>query len=116
MWLMNQGGFTPWEAIRGATIDGATHLGMGKQIGSIEVGKLADLAVIDGNPLEDLRRSEYVTHTVINGRIYSSDTMNELGGKEKRAPFFFEELNSVAMPPETQAAIEEKQHRYHWRH
>jgi Tol biopolymer transport system component/imidazolonepropionase-like amidohydrolase len=116
MWLMEQGGFSAWEAIRGATIDGATHLGMGKQIGSIEVGKLADLAIIDGNPLDNLRRSEYVSYTVINGRIYSAETMNELGSKDKRAPFFFEELNTIAMPPETQAAIEEKQHRYHWRH
>ena len=116
MWIMHQGGFSAWEALRGATIDGAVHLGMGKQIGSIEVGKLADMAIIDGNPLDDLRRSEYVSYTVINGRIYSADTMNELGSKKERMPFFFEELNSLAMPPETQAALEEKEHRHHWRH
>src|SRR5699024_3440117 len=46
MWAMVQGGFSPWEALRGATIDGAEYFGMADDIGSIEQGKLADLIVI----------------------------------------------------------------------
>lgn len=116
LWIMQQGGFSAWEALRGGTIDGARHLGMDKQIGSIEVGKAADLAIIDGDVLSDLRRSEFVKYTVINGRVFEAETMNELGSKEKRQPFFFEQDNKSFMPQQTQQAIENKQKRFHWVH
>jgi Tol biopolymer transport system component/imidazolonepropionase-like amidohydrolase len=115
MWMMEQGGFSAWEAIRGASFDGAKYIGMDKDIGSIEAGKLADLVVIDGNPLEDLKRSEYVTHTMINGRLYDAKTMNEVGGK-KRAPFFFEQYPINSLPATTQKAIDAKAERHHWKH
>ncbi|MBT1450295.1 PD40 domain-containing protein [Glaciecola sp. XM2] len=116
MWIMQQGGFTPWEAIRGGTIDGATHLGMDADIGSIEVGKLADIAIIDGDVLSDLKRSEYVSHVVINGRIFDTTTMNELGSKTQRQPFFFEGNNQLFMPEETRIQMENKAQHYHWVH
>jgi len=116
MWIMEQGSFTPWEAIRGATIDGAKHLGMEDDIGSIESGKLADMVVIDGDVLNDISRSEYVTYTVLNGRVYEAATMNEVGSKKKRNKFFFEDDNNQFMPKETQLEIHAKQHRHHWVH
>ena len=116
LWLMTQGGFTPWEALRGGTIDGATHLGMGKQLGSIEAGKLADMMIIDGDVLTDIRRSEYVSYTVINGRIYDAATMNELGSKTKRPAFFFENNNKLFMPEATQQSIQQKSEKHHWVH
>lgn len=116
LWIMQQGGFSAWEALRGGTIDGAKHLGMDKQLGSIEVGKIADLVVIDGDVLSDLRRSEFVEYTVINGRIFEAATMNEVDGKNKRKPFFFELNNQLFMPQETQATIDEKSKRHHWVH
>ncbi|NNE65408.1 MAG: amidohydrolase family protein [Pyrinomonadaceae bacterium] len=116
LWIMEQGGFTPWEALRGGTIDGARHLGMDKQIGSIEVGKLADLAVIDGDVLSDLKRSEYVEYVVINGRVYDSANMNELGSDKKRQKFFFEDNNSAFLPAQTQEAMQKKAERMGWVH
>lgn len=116
LWIMHQGGFSPFEALRGGTIDGAMHLGMDNDIGSIEPGKLADLAVIDGDVLNDIRRSEYVTYTVINGRVFETATMNEVGSKKTRQPFYFEANNSLFMPEETRAEMEAKAERYHWVH
>ena len=79
------------EALRTATIDPAHYIGMDHAIGSLEVGKLADIIVIDGNPLKDIRQSDNVIYTMINGRLYDANTMNEVGNRKKpRKPFYFE--------------------------
>ncbi|MFT4928686.1 MAG: imidazolonepropionase-like amidohydrolase/Tol biopolymer transport system component [Phenylobacterium sp.] len=91
LWMFEQGGMTPLQAIRAGTIAGAKYLGMDSDIGSIEAGKLADLVIIDGDVLRDLKRSEYVQYTMINGRLYEAATMNEVvTGDRKRKPFYFE--------------------------
>ncbi|QHQ40646.1 amidohydrolase family protein [Microbulbifer hydrolyticus] len=115
MWMMEQGGFTPWEAFRAGTIDGARYLGMDQDLGSLEPGKLADIIVVDGNPLENLRLSEKVAYTVINGKVFDAATMNEVNGDERLA-FFHERLPVSAMPTPTAEAIQEKQQRHHWVH
>ena len=116
LWIMQQGGFSPWQALRSGTIQGAEHLGMSKDIGSIEVGKLADMVVIDGDVLKDLRRSEFVQYTILNGRIFEAATMNEFGSKTKRQPFYFESENQMVMPAETRREMEEKAINNHWVH
>ena len=117
MWMMVQGGFTPWEALRGATYDAAIHLGMDADVGTIAEGKLADLAIIDGNVLEDIRLSEYVSHTVLNGRLFSTDTMDEIvTGGRTTAPLFFHQTGGQQLPAGTLEALEAKRARHHWRH
>jgi imidazolonepropionase-like amidohydrolase len=92
MWMFVQGGMTPLEALRSATLKGAAYLGLDKDLGSVEPGKLADLAVIDGNPLQDIRQSEKVAYTVVNGRIYDAATMDEVGNSpRKRGTFYWEQ-------------------------
>jgi imidazolonepropionase-like amidohydrolase/Tol biopolymer transport system component len=100
MWMLSLGGMTPLEAIRAATLDPARYLGMDGEIGSLEVGKLADLVVIDADVLADIRNSDRVSHVMINGRLYDSATMDEVGATpRKRAPFFFERLPGGYAPP-----------------
>ncbi len=95
LWMLEQGGMTELEALRCATINGARYLGMDHQIGSVEEGKLADLILIDGNPLDNIRETENVTHTMINGRLYDAATMNEIGNYDQpRGSFYFEQAGS----------------------
>ena len=92
MWMMAQGGMTPLQAIRTATISPARTLGLDKDLGSLTVGKLADMIVIDGDVSKDIRLSDKVTHTMVNGRLYNAETMNEIGNYDnKREKFYFED-------------------------
>ncbi|MBA2302230.1 MAG: amidohydrolase family protein, partial [Acidobacteria bacterium] len=91
LWMLQQGGMSNMEALRAATIDGAHYLGMDADIGSIEKGKLADLVVLDRNPLENIRHSEALHMVVLNGRLMDARTLNETGDKgRQRMPFWFE--------------------------
>jgi imidazolonepropionase-like amidohydrolase len=91
MWMMAQGGMTPMEVLRVATINGARYLGLDKDIGSIETGKLADVVVLDDNPLADIRNSDHIRWVVLNGRVYDSLTLDQLApNPHKREPFFFQ--------------------------
>ncbi|MBW8312875.1 MAG: amidohydrolase family protein [Rhizobium sp.] len=98
IWSLAQGGFTPFEALRAATIDGADYLGLSKEIGSIEAGKRADLVVVDGNPLADIRTSDDTTHVMVNGRLFNAADMSEIGGKQRPAPSFFWQRHGNAVP------------------
>ena len=88
MWMFAQGGMSPLEALKTATINPAKTFGMDHQLGSLEAGKLADLIVIDGNPLDDIRVSDRVTHTMVNGRLFDANSMNEIGLRERKRQLF----------------------------
>jgi len=91
LWMLAQGGMTNMEALKAATINGADYIGASNDIGSLKVGKLADLIVMDKNPLEDIRNSESIIYTMINGRLYDTNTMNEIGNEPKeRGKFYWE--------------------------
>ena len=91
MWMLSQGGMQPLKVLEAATIAGARYLGMDKEIGSIEVGKLADLVILENNPLTDIKHTESIRYVMINGRLYDSLSMNEIGNHPReRAPFYWE--------------------------
>lgn len=92
LWIFEQGGMNELDAIRVATQNGAEYIGMGDHFGSVEEGKLADLIVVDGNPVENLRDTEHVDYTMINGRLYDAATMNQIGNHpDERLPFWWEQ-------------------------
>jgi imidazolonepropionase-like amidohydrolase/Tol biopolymer transport system component len=92
LWMLTQGGMTPMQAIRCATMNGASYLGMDKEIGSLETGKLADLIVLNENPLDDIHNSDKIKYVMVNGRLYDADSMNETGNREKpRIPFWWQQ-------------------------
>jgi len=100
LWMFGQGGMKPLQALRAGTLSGAQYLGLDKDIGSLEAGKLADLIVLDKNPLEDLRNTDSVRYTMVNGRLYDAATMNEVGPQPReRAKFFFEREGGEAWAP-----------------
>ncbi len=70
MELFTQGGFSPHDAIQTATINGATYHGLDRDLGSIEVGKLADLVVLSANPLVDIRNTQAIRFVMKNGVLY----------------------------------------------
>lgn len=91
IWMMAQGGMTNLEALRTATLNSAFSLGLDSQIGSLETGKLADLIVLDKNPLESIYNTESIRYTMVNGRLYDAEQMNEIGNYNKpRGKFYWE--------------------------
>ncbi len=91
IWMLAQGGMSNLQALRCATMNGAVHLGMEKEIGSIKVGKLADMIVMEKNPLDNIQNTESIKYTMINGRLYDSENMNEIGNsKNNRTKFYWE--------------------------
>ena len=89
-WMMVQGGMAPIEALATATCDAAWYLGLDADLGSLETGKLADLVVLDRNPLDDIRNTEAIAMVMQNGRLFDRD-LNEIGNHPaKRLPFYWE--------------------------
>jgi imidazolonepropionase-like amidohydrolase len=91
MWSFAQGGMSPIEALRSATLAPARSLGFDKDIGSLEAGKLADLVVLDANIVEDIYQSDKVNMVMLNGRLYDAATMNEtVTGQRRTQPFYWQ--------------------------
>lgn len=81
LWMLcEQGGLTPHQALRAATLSGARYLGLDRDLGSLEVGKLADFLVLEENPLESIRNSERIRETVLGGHVYSARSLSLLNG------------------------------------
>ena len=101
LWMLVQGGMTPMQALHSATINGAAYLGMDKEIGSLETGKLADMVILNENPLDDIRNSDKIKYVMVNGRLYDAETMNEIGNRERVRLRFWWQLphgDSITLP------------------
>jgi hypothetical protein len=76
LWMMGSGGLRNHDMLRG----------LSKDLGSLEVGKLADLIVLDRNPLVDLSATTSLRYVMKNGRLYEAATLNEVWPRTRALP------------------------------
>ncbi len=83
MWLHALGGMPTHAILRSATIVGATAIGHARDFGSLEPGKLADLQILDGNPLENIQHTLSIRYVMKNGRLYKADDLTEVWPRQR---------------------------------
>ena len=96
LWSIAMGGMSNHDALRIATSMGATAIGLGNDVGTIEIGKLADLVVLDANPLENIRNTAAIRYVMKNGRLHNGNTLDEIWPRVRKAgPFYWQEDEPV---------------------
>jgi len=86
LWTLQMGGLSNLQALQAATIVGARAIGIQKDVGSIEPGKIADLIVLNSNPLDDIHNSRDIKYVMKDGILYDGDTLDELWPVYKKCP------------------------------
>lgn len=86
VWAMGTGGLSNHDVLRAATVYGAEAIGLGTDIGTLEAGKLADILVLDADPLENLRNTVRLRYVMKNGRLYEGETLNEVWPRQRPLP------------------------------
>jgi Tol biopolymer transport system component len=90
MWMLASGGMTPMEVLRCATVNGSRIVGRPQDLGSIEAGKLADLVILDKNPLDDIHNTNTIHWVMKNGELFEGDTLNQVWPEQKKLePLYF---------------------------
>ena len=86
IWNIQSGGMSELDALRSATYVGADAIGLARDLGSISEGKIADLIVLEKDPLEDIQNTTSVRYVMKNGLLYNADTLDMLWPVEKKLP------------------------------
>jgi Tol biopolymer transport system component/imidazolonepropionase-like amidohydrolase len=85
-WALQSGGLSNHDTLKVITIFGAEAIGLQQDLGSLEAGKLADLIVLDRNPLENIRNTNSVRYVMKNGELYDAETLDMMWPQEKKLP------------------------------
>ena len=82
-------GTSSLNALKTATILGATSIGLDGDLGSIKAGKLADFMILEKNPLDNIRNTNTIIQVMKNGRLYDGNTLDEVYPREKKVNSFW---------------------------
>jgi len=85
---MASGGISNHDMLKVATIQGAYAIGLDKELGSIEKGKLADLVILNKDPLDEIRNTNSIEMVMKNGRMYDGDNLNQIYPINKKSKNF----------------------------
>lgn len=88
LWSMASGGMSTHDALKVSTILGAAALGLDGDLGSLKAGKLADMVILNANPLDNIRNSNTAEYVIKNGRVYEGNSLNEVWPRKKEAPAY----------------------------
>jgi Tol biopolymer transport system component len=96
LWSIGSGGLTPLQVLRIGTLNGADAIGLARELGSLEPGKLADLQILDKNPLDNIENTTSVRWVMKNGRLYESHTLDEIYPRKRKLPemWWWKEIDS----------------------
>ncbi len=84
LWAVQSGGMPTHDALRVATIFGAEAIGLDSDVGSLEPGKLADMIVLDKNPLTDIQNTDSIRYVMKNGELFEGDSLTRQWPDQKK--------------------------------
>ncbi len=99
LWAMQTGGISEHDILNVATLQGAEAIGLDTDLGTIEKGKLADLLILNSDPLENIRNTADLEYVMKNGYMYEAETLNEVFPTQKELPTFWWQNTEPANVP-----------------